>query len=100
VSLTLRRVIDNFRGDQIRIEVADTGPGVPQERREQVFDRFFRLEGSRSTPGNGLGLSLVRAVAKLHGGEVHLDDNNPGLRAVLVLPAATERLALSNRNAA
>jgi signal transduction histidine kinase len=103
VSLTLQRVIDNYRGDQIRVEVADSGPGVPLERREQVFDRFFRLEGSRSTPGNGLGLSLVRAVAKLHGGEVHLEDNNPGLRAVLALPAASERLALTtstNRSAA
>ena len=100
IGLTLRRVIDSVNGDQVRVEIADSGPGVPTERREQVFDRFFRLEGSRSTPGNGLGLSLVRAVAKLHGGEVHLEDNNPGLRAVLVLPAV-ERLALSgNRSAA
>lgn len=96
IVLSARRV-----GDQIRVEVADTGPGVPADRREAVFDRFVRLEGSRSTQGNGLGLSLVRAVAKLHGGDVRLEDNNPGLNAVLTLPAAGERLALlGNRSAA
>jgi signal transduction histidine kinase len=71
-----------------RVVVADTGPGVPADRREQVFDRFVRLEGSRSTPGNGLGLSLVRAVARLHGGQCWLEDNGPGLRAVLTVPLA------------
>jgi signal transduction histidine kinase len=74
--------------DVARVEVADSGPGVPADRREAVFDRFVRLEGSRSTPGNGLGLSLVRAVAKLHGGTAWLEDNAPGLRAVLVVPLA------------
>jgi signal transduction histidine kinase len=69
------------------ITVADSGPGIPEDRRAAVFDRFVRLEGSRSTPGNGLGLSLVRAVALLHGGTVTLGDNNPGLRAVFRLPA-------------
>ncbi|MGH6989278.1 MAG: ATP-binding protein [Stellaceae bacterium] len=92
VELALRRVAgEGGRGDQVVIEIADTGPGVPAERREQVFDRFVRLEHSRSTPGNGLGLSLVRAVAKLHGGDIHLEDNAPGLRAIMVLPAAQER---------
>jgi len=74
-------------GDTARVEVTDTGPGIPPDRREVVFDRFVRLEGSRSTPGNGLGLSLVRAVAMLHGGAVHLEDNNPGLKAIFMLPA-------------
>jgi signal transduction histidine kinase len=97
VSLRLRRT-GEARAEQIQLEVADTGPGVPPERREQVFDRFFRLENSRSTPGNGLGLSLVRAVAKLHGGEVHLEDNRPGLRVVLALPAASERAAPPERS--
>jgi signal transduction histidine kinase len=69
-----------------RLEVADSGPGIPADRRDTVFDRFVRLEGSRSTPGNGLGLSLVRAVATLHGGTVTLADNAPGLRAILTLP--------------
>ncbi len=50
------------------IEVADRGPGIPEAERENVFDRFVRLEPSRSTPGNGLGLSLVRAVARRHDG--------------------------------
>lgn len=76
-----------------QVEVADSGPGVPVERREAVFDRFVRLEGSRSTPGNGLGLSLVRAVAKLHDGAVWLEDsdpggNPPGLKVVLRIPLA------------
>ena len=70
----------------VQLEVADSGPGIPEDRRDVVFDRFVRLEGSRSTPGNGLGLSLVRAVALLHGGTVGLGENHPGLRAVLILP--------------
>ncbi len=88
------------QGDLVRIEVADTGPGIPEDRREAVFDRFVRLEGSRSTPGNGLGLSLVRAVARLHGGEVRLEDNHPGLRAVLTLPTAERRALPPSRDAA
>ncbi|MGH7116570.1 MAG: sensor histidine kinase, partial [Stellaceae bacterium] len=62
-------------------------PGVPADRREAVFDRFVRLEGSRSTPGNGLGLSLVRAVARRHHGTVSLADNQPGLKVRLEFPA-------------
>ncbi len=97
VVLTVRRTADAH----FAIEVADTGPGVPADHRERVFDRFYRLENSRSTPGNGLGLSLVRAVAKLHGGEIGLEDNRPGLKAVMVLPAAPERAVVSiNRTAA
>jgi signal transduction histidine kinase len=71
-----------------RLEVSDSGPGIPEDRRDAVFDRFVRLESSRSTPGNGLGLSLVRAVAQLHGGTVTLADHDPGLRAILTLPTA------------
>ena len=66
--------------------VADTGPGIPPDQRERVFDRFHRLESSRSTPGSGLGLSLVRAVARLHGATIRLTDNAPGLRIALLLP--------------
>ncbi|HUH83649.1 MAG TPA: HAMP domain-containing sensor histidine kinase [Stellaceae bacterium] len=88
------------QGDVVRIEVADTGPGVPEDRREAVFDRFVRLEGSRGTPGNGLGLSLVRAVARLHGGEIRLEDNRPGLKAVLTLPTAERRAPPPSRSAA
>lgn len=69
--------------DGTQLTVADTGPGVPPEYRDKVLQRFFRLEASRSTPGSGLGLSLVAAVAKLHNAEFKLLDNHPGLRAVL-----------------
>src|SRR5579864_4501498 len=69
------------------LEVADRGPGIPESDRETVFDRFVRLEPSRSTPGNGLGLSLVRAVARLHDGTVALADNRPGLTVRLEFPA-------------
>ncbi|MEO8925874.1 MAG: HAMP domain-containing sensor histidine kinase [Caulobacteraceae bacterium] len=61
------------------LSVADNGPGVPAAEREALFDRFHRLEASRSTPGSGLGLALVAAVAKLHGAEASLHDAAPGL---------------------
>jgi signal transduction histidine kinase len=73
-------------GEAAHLVIADTGPGVPAEARERVFDRFYRLEQSRTTPGNGLGLSLVRAVIRLHGGTIRLEDNQPGLKAVVTLP--------------
>jgi len=69
------------------LEVSDSGPGIPEDEREAVFDRFVRLEPSRSTPGNGLGLSLVRAVARLHNGTVRLADNHPGLTVRLEFAA-------------
>jgi len=73
-------------GNTVDIAVSDEGPGIPPEERAKATDRFYRGESARSTPGSGLGLSLVAAVAHLHGGELHLEDNRPGLRAVLVLP--------------
>ncbi|MCU0817878.1 MAG: ATP-binding protein [Beijerinckiaceae bacterium] len=75
-------------GGQIRIAVADRGEGIPEDKRAAVVERFVRLDASRAKPGLGLGLSLVAAVARLHGGELRLEDNAPGLRAVLVLPEA------------
>jgi signal transduction histidine kinase len=69
------------------ISVADDGPGIPPEQREHVFKRFYRLEQSRYTPGNGLGLSLVAAVAHLHGARVELLDNAPGLKFRLLFAA-------------
>jgi signal transduction histidine kinase len=66
--------------------VADTGPGIPEADRDRVLDRFVRLEASRNSPGSGLGLSLVRAVARLHGAELILADNLPGLRVILRFP--------------
>jgi signal transduction histidine kinase len=69
----------------IEISVSDDGPGIPDEEKPKVLERFYRGDASRGTPGAGLGLSLVAAVAKLHGGMVRLADNHPGLRATLVL---------------
>jgi signal transduction histidine kinase len=73
-------------GDRILLTVADSGPGIPEGDRERAVERFVRLEKSRSVPGSGLGLSLASAVARLHGGELRLEDNQPGLRAVIALP--------------
>ena len=71
------------------LSVTDRGPGIPDSFREQAFDRFARLEPSRSTPGSGLGLSLVRAVARLHSGRVTLSDHSPGLEVALGFPRKT-----------
>lgn len=65
------------------VTVADNGPGIPNYAREQVFQRFYRLEESRTTPGNGLGLSLVAAVGSLHNARIRMEDNAPGLRVSL-----------------
>ena len=80
---------------EVEFSVTDTGPGVPDEDRERVVDRFVRLENSRNQPGAGLGLSLVAAVAAAHHGRLELaegpgrvDDMGPGLRVALVLPRA------------
>jgi len=75
-------------GDRIALSVADHGPGIPDADRGRVVERFVRLEQSRSQPGSGLGLSLASAVARLHGGELKLEDNHPGLRSVLALQRA------------
>lgn len=81
ISLTAER-----RGSGATVSVADEGPGIPKEDHDKVFRRFYRREQSRTTPGSGLGLSLVRAIAELHGAEVSLDDNVPGLVAVVQFP--------------
>jgi signal transduction histidine kinase len=73
-------------GDQVLLTVADHGPGIPEGERARVVERFVRLEQSRSKPGSGLGLSLAGAVARLHGGELTLEDNHPGLKTVIALP--------------
>ncbi|ENR71864.1 sensor histidine kinase [Brucella abortus] len=70
----------------VRIVVADNGPGIPADKRDHATERFVRLEESRTQPGSGLGLSLAKAVMKLHGGALRLEDNGPGLRAVLEFP--------------
>jgi signal transduction histidine kinase len=75
IAVTLTR-----EADAPIVRVSDTGPGIPAAEREKVFRRFYRLETSRTTPGNGLGLALVKAIADLHNAAVELTDNHPGLR--------------------
>jgi signal transduction histidine kinase len=66
--------------------VSDTGPGIPESERERVLERFYRLDRSRNTPGSGLGLALVAAVARLHNATLRLEDAAPGLSVTLVFP--------------
>ncbi len=75
-TITLATTVDQ---DGCRLTLSDSGPGISPENREKVFQRFFRLENSRSTPGNGLGLSLVQAVMQQHNIKLQLSDNQPGL---------------------
>ena len=82
-------------GDRILLAVADGGHGIPEADRGRAVERFVRLEQSRSKPGSGLGLSLASAVARLHGGELKLEDNHPGLRTVISLPRAASVAAVS-----
>lgn len=72
------------------LEVADDGPGIPPEERAKVVQRFYRLDRSRGTPGTGLGLALVAAVAKLHGAPLTLEDAAPGLRVTLDLSSTVQ----------
>lgn len=81
ISLNAQRM-----ADKVIITIADNGPGIPLDKRELVFKRFTRLDNARSTPGNGLGLSLVKAVADIHGAEIMLEDNHPGLKASIHFP--------------
>jgi signal transduction histidine kinase len=73
---------------RIRVTVADNGPGIPSHLRTKVLQRFFRLESSRTTPGSGLGLSLVHAISKLHDARLDLSDNGPGLKATVTMPGS------------
>ncbi len=71
---------------QVLLRIADNGPGIPDAFYHKVTEKFFRLEKSRSSPGNGLGLSLVSAAVKLHKGELSFGDNAPGLIVTIALP--------------
>ncbi len=82
---TIRVTVD---GDRRRLTVEDDGPGVPVEARRRIFDRFFRLDASRSTPGSGLGLSLAAAAVQAFGGTLRAEDAGPGLRMVADFEAA------------
>ncbi len=84
-NIDVRLEVANARA---RVTISDSGPGIPSEAYKKVFRRFYRLEESRSIPGNGLGLSLVAAVARLHDAEVKLADNHPGLRVRFNFPAS------------
>jgi signal transduction histidine kinase len=90
VELSARR-----SGGNIEFTVSDRGPGIAEEDRVRVLDRFVRLENARSRPGSGLGLSLAAAVARLHNGRLRIEDNEPGLRVVISLPAAPSRPQLA-----
>lgn len=75
-------------GGMAEISIADNGPGISSQDRARAMERFVRLDKSRTSPGTGLGLSLVAAVARMHDGELRLEDNGPGLKAILALPMA------------
>lgn len=92
ITLSARR-----RGSMVEIAVADHGPGIPETDRERVLERFVRLDPSRTQPGFGLGLSLVAAIARLLGGALRLEDNVPGLRAVLLLPVVMNAALADDR---
>jgi signal transduction histidine kinase len=84
------RLSASVEGRRIRIVVSDRGPGIPEEDRKRATDRFYRGDSARGTPGSGLGLALVQAVAYLHGGVLRLEDAGPGLRAVLEFARAED----------
>jgi signal transduction histidine kinase len=83
----------------ITVTVNDSGPGIPATERGRVFQRFYRLESSRSTPGSGLGLSLVEAIAALHQVSIELTDNGPGLRVALRFLAPDQQTLARDRPA-
>jgi len=94
ITVTVRRAIDD---GSVEIVVADSGPGIPEAQKPRAVERFFRGDASRCTPGVGLGLSLVDAVARLHGSELRLEDNHPGLRARIVLTQDTPPITRAAR---
>jgi len=76
-------------GGAITLTVADNGPGIPPERYQDVLKPFYRLEAERETPGSGLGLALVKAIASRHQAEIMLSDNRPGLKVSIGFPPAS-----------
>lgn len=75
-------------GHHICVSVGDNGPGIPADERDKVFQRLYRMDKSRTTPGSGLGLSMVKAIAELHGASVMLSDAAPGLIVTIIFPAS------------
>ncbi len=88
------------QNEGVELVVADTGPGIPAADRPRVVERFVRLEASRSSPGTGLGLSLVAAVAHFHGTQLKLEDNRPGLKAALTFSRASKTAPIRSAMAA
>ncbi len=88
IELTVERI-----GNLAKVIIADKGEGIPKEKRKSVFNRFVRLEDSRSKPGTGLGLAMVRAIVKAYGGKIKLEDNHPGLKVMITFPEDKEALA-------
>ena len=88
IDVTIRRRADGLA----EIAVSDDGPGILDSEKAKVIERFYRGDASRGTPGVGLGLSLVHAVAKLHGSALELSDRHPGLCAVIAIPCAESTL--------
>jgi len=85
-NITVTLTVDAQR---VLLRVADNGPGIPEPLYPKVIEKFFRLEQSRSSPGNGLGLSLVSAAVKLHKGDLGFEGNAPGLAVIITLPRAS-----------
>ena len=79
--------------DRLVVSVTDDGPGIPADEREKVFQRLYRLEKSRTTPGTGLGLSMVKAIAELHGARVTLSEGDPGLRVSVTFTPSKAKVA-------
>lgn len=82
ISVTIENVASG-----IIASIADSGPGIPEDQREKVFEHFYRVDAARATAGNGLGLALVSAIAKLHGIQIALLDNGPGLKVMISFPS-------------
>ncbi|MCO5149170.1 MULTISPECIES: sensor histidine kinase [unclassified Shinella] len=85
---TTIEIASHLTSSHVHLVISDNGPGIPDRERGKVFDRFYRLDKSRNSPGTGLGLSLVKAIGELHGGTVALSDNAPGLVCTVRLPSA------------
>ena len=83
--------------DTVSMVVQDDGPGIPPAERSRVVERFYRLDQSRSLPGNGLGLSIVTAITSLHWGQLYLEDAAPGLSARVVLPRAEAAVSANGK---
>ncbi len=81
-------------GQKIELTIADTGPGIPADERQNVLRRLYRLEQSRTTPGNGLGLSLVAVIAELHDADLELGSNHPGLSVKIVFDSASDHTSV------